>query len=67
MSGDQASQSGSIYSFGETDLATERLRVVSEIFGPTSEAFVSETVRNRPRLELDLGCGPVSSRSFSLA
>ena len=67
MSGDQTDQSGSIYSFGETDLATERLRVVSEIFGPTSEAFVSETVRNRPRLALDLGYAPDSSRSFTLA
>ena len=58
MSGDQTGQSGSINSFGETDLAAERLRVVSEIFGPTSGAFVSETVRNRPQLALDLGCGP---------
>jgi SAM-dependent methyltransferase len=32
--------------------------VVSEVFDPTSEAFVSETVRNRPGLALDLGCGP---------
>ena len=59
MSGDQTdNKSGSIYSFGETNLAAERLRVVSEVFDPTSEAFVSETVRNRPRLVLDLGCGP---------
>jgi trans-aconitate 2-methyltransferase len=60
MSGDRTGQlgSGSVYSFGETDLAAERLRVVSEVFNPTSEAFVSETVRNRPRLALDLGCGP---------
>ena len=58
MSGDQIDQSGSIYSFGETNLAAERLRVVSEVFDPTSEAFVSETVRTRPRLALDLGCGP---------
>src|SRR5215203_735719 len=60
MSGDRTGQlgSGSVYSFGETDLAAERLRVVSEVFDPTSAAFVSETVRNRPRLALDLGCGP---------
>jgi trans-aconitate 2-methyltransferase len=54
---DQADQSGSIYSFGETNLAAERLRVVSEVFDSTSEAFVSEIVRN-PGLALDLGCGP---------
>jgi trans-aconitate 2-methyltransferase len=58
MSDDQTDQSGSIYSFGETNLAAERLRVVSEVFDPTSKAFVSETVRNRPGLALDLGCGP---------
>ena len=60
MSGDRTGQlgSGSVYSFGETDLAAERLRVVSEVFDPPSAAFVSETVRNRPRLALDLGCGP---------
>jgi trans-aconitate 2-methyltransferase len=58
MSGDQTDQSGSIYSFGETNLAAERLRVISEVFDPTSEAFISETARNRPRLALDLGCGP---------
>ena len=51
-------RSDSIYAFGETDLAAERLRVVAEVFDPTSEAFVSETVRNRPRLAVDLGCGP---------
>src|ERR671913_1158641 len=58
MSGDQTGGSSSIYSFGETELAAERLRVVSEVFDPTSEAFVSETVQTRPRLALDLGCGP---------
>jgi trans-aconitate 2-methyltransferase len=58
MRDDQTDQSGSIYAFGETDLAAERLRLVSEVFDPTSEAFVSETVRSRPRLALDLGCGP---------
>src|SRR5918998_5844153 len=58
MSGEQTDRSSSIYSVGETELAAERLRVVSEVFDPTSEAFVSETVRNRPRLALDLGCGP---------
>jgi hypothetical protein len=46
MDDDQADQSGSIYSFGETTLAAERLRVVWEVFNPTSEAFVSEAVRN---------------------
>lgn len=51
-------QSDSVYSFGETDLAAERLRVVAEVFDPTSEAFLSEAVLQRPRLAIDLGCGP---------
>lgn len=55
---DQINQSSSFYSFGETDLAAERLQVVSEIFDPTSEVFISEAVRSRPHLALDLGCGP---------
>jgi trans-aconitate 2-methyltransferase len=58
MSDNQTDQSGSIYSFGETNLAAERLRVVSEVFDPTSKAFVSEIVRDHPGLALDLGCGP---------
>ena len=67
MSDDQTDQSGSIYSFGETNLAAERLRVVSEVFDPTSKAFVSETVRNRPGLTLTWDAAPVSPRGFSLA
>ena len=58
MRGDQTDQSSPIYVFGETDLAAERLRLLSEVFDSTSEAFVSESVPSRPRLALDLGCGP---------
>ena len=54
MCDNQTDRSGSFYSFGETTLAAERLRVISEVFDPISEAFVSETVRTRPRLALDL-------------
>ena len=58
MGDDHAVKPGSIYSFGETNLAAERLRIVSEVFDPTSETFLCETVLKRPRLALDLGCGP---------
>ena len=58
MSDELTEQSGSIYSFGETNLAAERLRVLSWVFDATSEIFVSETVRSRPHLAFDLGCGP---------
>jgi hypothetical protein len=61
MSDNQTDRSRSFYSFGDTNLAAERLRVVSEVFDPISEAFVSETVRNRPRPALDLRCGPGST------
>jgi trans-aconitate 2-methyltransferase len=57
-------RSGSIYSFGETDLAADRLRVVAQVFDPNSEAFVSETVLERPRLAVDLGCGPGFTTRF---
>ena len=58
MCEDQSNQSSSFYSFGETDLAAKRLRVVSEIFDATNEMFISEAVRSHPHLALDLGCGP---------
>ncbi|PWT81449.1 MAG: hypothetical protein C5B58_09845 [Acidobacteria bacterium] len=58
MGDDDGVKPGSIYSFGETDLAAERLRIVSEVFDPTSETFLCETVLKPPRLALDLGCGP---------
>lgn len=47
-----------VYSFGETDLAARRLELVSRVFDPASEGFVSEALPGRPRLALDLGCGP---------
>jgi trans-aconitate 2-methyltransferase len=61
MSDDRTEQAGSIYAFGETNLGAERPRGVSEVFDAISEALFCETVRNRPRLALDLGCGPGST------
>jgi hypothetical protein len=54
---------GSIYSFGETDLAVERLGVVAEVFDPTSEAFMSETVHG---WRVTWAAVPVSQRGSSL-
>jgi SAM-dependent methyltransferase len=46
------------YLFGDSDLAARRLEVVAECFGPSSRAFMTETVEQGPSLAMDLGCGP---------
>lgn len=45
------------YSFGDTDLAAERLRVLDAVFAPTSDALL-DAVPLRPATVADLGCGP---------
>lgn len=49
---------GSSYTFGESTIASRRLRLLSEVFAPTSREFLGEAVRFRPHVALDLGCGP---------
>ena len=44
------------YTYGDTALAAERLRLVAQLFDPTSSAFVRAA--GRPGSALDLGCGP---------
>jgi SAM-dependent methyltransferase len=46
------------YSFGDNELAAERLALVARIFNPATQAFLERSVPRRPRLALDLGCGP---------
>jgi DNA/RNA-binding domain of Phe-tRNA-synthetase-like protein/SAM-dependent methyltransferase len=46
------------YTFGDTDVAARRLRVLSEVFGPASRALLAEVADRRPALAYDLGCGP---------
>src|SRR6185312_12833039 len=46
------------YTFGDSDLAAERLRFLAEAFAPSSRAFVSRLGREPVRLAIDLGCGP---------
>ncbi len=46
------------YTFGDNDLAAERLRLLSDAFAPSSRAFVSRLGREPVRLALDVGCGP---------
>jgi SAM-dependent methyltransferase len=45
------------YSFGDTDLAAERLRVLDTVFAPSTDALLDEIVATPARVA-DLGCGP---------
>ncbi len=45
------------YSFGDTELAAERLRVLDAVFAPSTDALLDE-VGARPATVADLGCGP---------
>jgi trans-aconitate 2-methyltransferase len=46
------------YTFGDGHTAGERLALLASVFDPTTAAFLGEAVTDRPRLALDLGCGP---------
>ncbi len=46
------------YTFGDNDVAAERLRLLAEAFAPSSRAFASRLGREPVRLAIDLGCGP---------
>jgi trans-aconitate 2-methyltransferase len=51
-------ESSSEYVFGDTDAAARRLELVAESWASPSAAFLRDDVPRRPRLALDLGCGP---------
>ncbi len=46
------------YVFGDSDLAAQRLGLLADIFAEPTTAFLTEAVAEKPRLALDLGCGP---------
>ena len=46
------------YAFGDSGLAARRLSLVAETFAESSRAFLLESVKARPQLAADLGCGP---------
>ena len=46
------------YTFGDSGLAARRLSLVAETFAESSRAFLLESVKARPQLAADLGCGP---------
>lgn len=46
------------YTFGDTDLAAERLATLARVFEPTSSQLLSRLARPQGELAIDLGCGP---------
>jgi len=51
------------YTFGDTPLAAERLRLVARVYAESSRAFLEASAPNRPHSAVDVGCGPgVSTR-----
>jgi len=52
------SQSTTTYTFGDSDVAAERLRLLASAFAPSSRDFLARLGREPVRLAIDLGCGP---------
>ena len=46
------------YTYGDTDLAAERLDLVARAFEPTTRSFLARDGVHGPAVALDLGCGP---------
>jgi trans-aconitate 2-methyltransferase len=46
------------YTFGETDLAAQRLALLAAVYEPATRAFLDEWGPREPEHALDLGCGP---------
>src|SRR5262249_52481337 len=58
---DHRSAVGSHYTFGDSERAVRRLRLLAAAFGPSSRAFLREVAAAGAapaRVALDLGCGP---------
>jgi trans-aconitate 2-methyltransferase len=50
-------RSSASYTFGDNDLAAERLRLLAAAYEPSSRAFIERLGREPPRVAIDLGCG----------
>lgn len=46
------------YLFGDSELAAQRLRLLAEVFAPSTRAFLERLTLAAPRRILDVGCGP---------
>jgi trans-aconitate 2-methyltransferase len=49
---------GEAYQYGDTAVAAARLRLLAEVFAPSTRQFLESLVALAPRTILDLGCGP---------
>jgi len=49
------------YTFGDTDVAAERLRLLGRVFSPSSSRLLASLGNPSGELALDLGCGPGST------
>ena len=50
-------QPSASYTFGDNDVAAERLRLLAAAYEPSSRAFIERLGREPPRVAIDLGCG----------
>lgn len=46
------------YTFGDTELAGQRLRLLAQVFEPSSERLLQSLGQMRGAVAIDLGCGP---------
>jgi SAM-dependent methyltransferase len=46
------------YAFGDSDVARERLAILSEVFAPTTRRLLADLPSTFVRYVLDVGCGP---------
>jgi trans-aconitate 2-methyltransferase len=46
------------YTYGDSELAADRLDVVARLFEPSSRRFLEQVAPRGPELAIDLGCGP---------
>ena len=46
------------YTYGDSDMAAERLELVARMFEPPTRSLLERAVQARPELATDLGCGP---------
>jgi SAM-dependent methyltransferase len=55
------------YTFGDGDAAARRLELLATTFEPSSREFLRNVAPRRPRLAVDLGCGPGFSTALVAA
>jgi len=51
-------KSVSSYTFGDSTIAAERLRILADIFEPSTREFLESLADRKPTRIADLGCGP---------